>query len=343
MTKQQDYSILGIGNPFYDRFAFVDEAFLLEQGLIKGETYIVDNRQTIDQTWDLVPKKENLHHGKLGGSCPNVIKVLSKLGHQCALCGKVGSDNLGQILIDKLNHTGVIPLITKGRKGTGVVNCFITPDCQRTMQAYLGSAYEFSENNVEHQYFNKIAHIHLESFIVFFGNALEKSIQLARNAKATISLDLSSANVIKEYKQLITQCASQVDFLFGNLSEILALTNTSSPEVALKLFGKNQTIVVTLGAEGCWVKASGQSDAVHFNAQHVDNVIDTTGAGDYFDGGFLHAIFSGKSIPECVDMGNLTASYVIQQLGAELPDDSKEFSKRYRCEQPTHSPKIKAK
>lgn len=313
-------TILGIGNPFYDRFAFVDDSFLLEQGLIKGDTALTENRQQIDVVWNSAPKQKNHHHGKLGGSSANVIKVLANLGHPCALCGKIGKDDVGQILLEKLNKIGIRPLLSQGNKGTGLVNCFITPDCQRTMQTYLGSAAEFSGENVDRPIFDNVEHLHLEGYGAYYGNALEKCIALAKERNATISLDLASPNAIQHFKPLLKRCIANADLVFGNTQEMLALCETDTPQAALAQFGVHQTVVATVGEHGCWVKASGEKAAQHFDALKVSNVIDTTGAGDYFDGGFLHGIFMKKDISECVAMGNLTASYVIRELGADLSD-----------------------
>jgi len=319
------YTILGIGNPFLDSFAFVDDAFLEQQGLVKGDTFLTTDRKLVDKIWEAAPKKESHAQGKLGGSCANVIKVLSTLGHKCALCGMIGKDDIGKILLEKLNGIGVVPLITQGSNGSGMVNCFVTPDCQRTMQTYLGSTTEFSEKNIEPKYFDGIAHVHLEAYVAYYGNTLEKCLQMAQKTKVPISLDLASPDIIKQHRPIVSTCASEVDILFGNLSEYFALTYTESPEEAVKHFRKDQTIVITAGANGCWVKAAGDSHAVHFKALPVEKVVDTTGAGDFFDAGYLHGLFSGKSISESVSMGNLAARYVIQQLGTETRDSNMNF------------------
>lgn len=314
------YSILGIGNPFYDRFAFVGDEFLLQQGLIKGDTALTENRQEIDAIWNKAPKKDAHRQGKLGGSTTNVIKVLANLGHPCALCGKIGKDDLGQILLEKLEKVGIKPLLSLGNKGTGVVNCFVTPDCQRTMQAYLGSAAEFSEDNVDSSIFDHVKHLHLEGYGAYYGNALEKCIAFAKERKATISLDLASPNAIQLFKPLLKRCIADADIIFGNAQEMMALCHTDTPQAALAQFAVHQTVVATVGEHGCWVKASGEKAAQHFDALKVSGVIDTTGAGDYFDGGFLHGMLMKKGIPECVSIGNLAASYVIRELGADLTD-----------------------
>lgn len=315
------YTILGIGNPFYDRFAFVDDQFLVAQGLVKGDTALFDDKQQIDKAWDCIPKQTHEYEGKLGGSCANVIKVLAKLGNQCALCGKIGNDDDGKAILNKLNLTGITSLITQGSKGTGLVNCFVTPDCQRTMQTYLGAASELSEADIKNSLYEPVKHLHIEGYCAPFDNLLEKSINFAKEKSATISLDLSSMNIAKLFKARLQRCIPQIDFIFGNLSEIKELCNASTPQDALAQFTINQTVVATEGAHGCWVKAAGSKTAQHYNALKVEGVVDTTGAGDYFDAGFLHGLFMKKSIAECVDIANLAASYVIRVLGADFPDE----------------------
>lgn len=321
------YDILGIGNPFYDRFAFVSDEFLKQHHIIKGDTTVILDRVDLEKSWEKAPQKEACYVGKLGGSCANVIKVLTRLGHRCALSGVIGSDELGTSLLARLKEIGIASLISKGKNGTGLVNCFVTPDRQRTMQTFLGSASELAEDKVKKEHFKNVKHVHLEGYLLCYDDVMEKGIEFAKQQNATISVDLASSFVVKKYLKRFEKCISQVNFVFGNMQEILALRPSRTLKEAVESFGIDQTVVATMGPDGCLVKEKGTKQAVHYTALKVpqSEVVDTTGAGDYFDGGFLHGMFSGKSIPESVEMANLTATSVIRQLGAELPED--EWSK----------------
>jgi len=332
MPEDKGYKILGIGNPFYDRFAFVDDAFLIRQGLIKGDTAILTDRHALERLWDEVHLTSANHAYRLGGSCANVIKMLAVMGHSCALSGILGDDDIGITLRSRLQEAGVIPLMTIGRQATGVVNCLITPDTQRTMQCYLGAASEMADKKLVQAHFEGIIHLHIEGYCAYYGDVLEESLSLAKVQGAKFSLDLAGSGIVQKYRERLNACIPAIDMIFGNAHEMEALCGTSSLKDAIETFSAEQTIVATEGARGCWVKGVGETIASHYDALNIADVVDTTGAGDYFDAGFLHGTLLGKETADCVAMGNAAASMVIRQLGADLPVGKwKELSSKIQC------------
>lgn len=312
--KTIDLKILGLGSPFFDRFQFVEDEFLNEIHLVKGDTSLTDDAAYLEKMWRFKHEQDGQQCFKLGGSAANVIKVLAKLRNKTSLCGKIGADVRSEKLILRLKELKISPFLSIGTKGTGIVNCFITKDAQRTMLAYLGAAAELSETDITPEIFNSISHLHIEGYSACYGKCLEKSISLAKASNATISIDLASLSIVKSFKERWLTLLKDVDFIFGSKLEMQTLIE------AFHQFKMNQTVVITDGANGCFVKGNGSSEFKHFDALKVTHVVDTTGAGDYFDGGFLHGILNGKTIAESVALGNMTASAVIQELGADLPD-----------------------
>lgn len=317
MVQTHNPYVLGIGSPFLDRFALVDDKFLIKHNLIKGDTALTEDAIELTKLWEAAPKHADHQQGKLGGSCCNVIKVLAKHGYSTALCGKVGNDSIGRRLQERIETLGITSRLIQGRNGTGIVNCFVTPDTQRTMQAYLGAAAELTEADLTKEIFCEITHVHIEGYVAYYGHCFERSIALAKEHGARVSIDLASPTIINLFKERIVSSIADVDYIFGNKNEILELCSFENIQTALRTFPLQQTVIATEGAKGCWIKEAGQKDPQHYDAFKVEYVIDTTGAGDYFDGGFLHGIFQGKTISDCVRLGNTEASSVIQKLGAD--------------------------
>lgn len=319
----QTYTILGFGSPFDDRTAIrVDESFLESHHLIKGLTTVTNNQQDVDKTWNsLSPKPER--ESSLGGSGTNVIKALAQF-EKCALFGKIGNDKIGEKIHQRLNDIGITSLLSKGERGNGTVNCFITSDAERTMHAYLGASEEFSKKDIRYEYFHQnVKHLHIEGYAVYSGDTLKKSVKYAQRCGATSSIDLASANIVEKYREKFEKVKDRVDFIFGNRKEVEALTQIKDIQEALEGFEKQQTVVATVGSNGCWVKNKGESEAIHHKALkvEVENVTDTTGAGDFFLAGFLYEALQGNDVFKCVATGNLFASRVIQEIGAELPPE----------------------
>ena len=316
------YDVICIGNPFFDRFVYVDDNFLKENKITKDDTTQIAKRIDLDKFWEKCPISKERREGISGGAGTNVIKVLSRLGNKCALAGMIGSDACGEELKTRLNDIGIKLLMIRGASGNGVVNCFVTPDSKRTMQTFLGSADELKEEHISKKVFEKVKHVHLEGYLAYSGNVLEKCIELAKAENATISLDLGSRSLMTSHAQKFRDLVKKVDYIFGNELEFLTLHPGKTLQAAVESFDHHQTVVATRDEKGCMVKEKNAVNAQEFSAKEVPStdIKDTTGAGDYFAGGFLHGILNKQSIEKCVEIANLAATYVIRQLGADLED-----------------------
>lgn len=313
----QSSTVLGIGNPFRDRSIFVEEAFIQKLQLTKGLSNTSDNLEVIEKSWKAANQGKENKSWTVAGSGLNVIKTLSRLGQSCQLCGKIGNDADGEEIEERLKKLKISCLIPKSEKiSSGLINCFITPDKERTMHAYFGSSIELSEIDLKKEMFENIKHLHIEGYATFFGDVLETSISYAKKNNATISLDLATVDF---FPSRFKKCIPNVDLVFGNFQEMKTLTGANSAEVVMDWFKYNQIAVLTDGANGCWVKDKGNVP-VEYKAIEVKNIVDTTGAGDFFQGGFLYEFLQGKNINQCVETATLAASLVIQELGADLPE-----------------------
>jgi sugar/nucleoside kinase (ribokinase family) len=316
-------SVLGVGHPFCDRTRYVDDAFLQKHDLRKDVSNIATSAEAVDLAWydTTTAAPEDLNRWTIGGSGPNVIKVLARLGHPCSIRGKVGNDSMGNQIEESLKRMGINPLLGKGEKRTGLVNCFTYGKGERTMQAYPGATSEFSVEEILLEDFQGKKHLHLEGYHVLIDGILRKCVQFAKEHQLTVSFDLASKNIVEIFKPQFLETVPSVDCLFGNTEEMQALTGIKLFSEASDYFKLNQIVVATDGAEGCWVKHKNEKDVAHYDALKVIDVVDTTGAGDFFAGGFLHGYLGEREIPSCVQMGNLAAGAVISQSGADLPEN----------------------
>lgn len=310
--------ILGIGNPFMDRTAHIDE---IPVGLQKGQTIAVFEKEKVEELWQKFgPDSFNW---SLGGSCTNVMTALSAIidcfskKSSCALLGMVGKDKKAEIE-KKLKELGIESFLAEGNEPNGIVNCFVTPDFDRTMQTFVGASREFTQEHILPLHFENVSHVHLEGYLAYFKDILEFSTSIAKEKGATVSLDLSSIDVISKCSDQLKKCASKVDIIFGNLGEMKEFTGQAEIENIFGNFKKEQIVVVTHGSQGGWFKANETNQFFQFNAVAVDKPLDTTGAGDFFIAGFLAGFLDRKDIHLGIRVATFVASYVIQQDGTEL-------------------------
>lgn len=319
-------TILEIGNPLIDRFANVNSSFIPSQNLKEEDAVCTEIAEEVEASWAAAGKKKDDPHWIPGGSGCNTARAFARLGNRCALIGKIGPDDKGNEVEERLKRIGVTPFLSRGNLPTGVVNCFVDPSkksSSRTLHAYYAVTREFTEKDLLPEYFQGIQHLDAEGWSVCFGKVLETSIAYAKNQHASISFDFASEDLVKKLRARFEENVGKVDYLFGNAAEMMEFTHAESIEEAPLFFKKSQLVVLTNGKNGCYVKDKGSEDAVLYPAVQVpdEKIVDTVGAGDVFKAGFLDAALKGKSGERCVREGAFAASLIIQHQGAELPDE----------------------
>lgn len=322
MSVHGNYSVIGVGNPMCDRTSVVEDTFLDDHGLKKGLNAFTADLSIINASWNDSTKNKDDYIWSVGGSATNVAKALKHFGlEKCVIYGKIGADDIGEKIKQNLTQMGITPLLSKGKQGTGIANCFVShKNTQRTMHVYIGVANEFSPEDILKDPFPEATLVHHEGYPACFGRTLQASFSLARKNHAKISLDLASANIVENFKSTFEECVPNTDFVFGNVEEMQAFTGIKEIKEAAEHFDSHQTIVATQDASGCWVKNEVETDAVHYPALTVANVVDTTGAGDFFEAGFLYKKLKHEDIFSCVGAGHLAAIFVIRQPGTDLPE-----------------------
>jgi sugar/nucleoside kinase (ribokinase family) len=306
--------VIGIGNALVDVLVKLqDDSFLKNQNIPKGSMQLSDKETVMSLLVELGNTKIQLTSG---GSAANTIHGLAKLGTKCSYIGKVGKDDFGSLFQNDLEKNHITTILLSSNTDTGRALTFISPDSERTFATYLGAAVELNATDLKPEYFDGYSILHLEGYLVFNHELVERAVKLAKSNGLKISLDLASYNVVDANRDfLLNLIKESIDIVFANEEESKSLTG-ESPEKALDVISKLCDIaVVKIGQKGSMIKTGEEVfkvDAIKANA------IDTTGAGDLYAAGFLHGYCKGWTLDKCAELGSLAAGKVVETIGAKI-------------------------
>lgn len=316
------YDVLCIGNAIVDIIAQCDEAFLAENGIVKGAMNLIDATRA-----ELLYSRMGPAIEASGGSAGNTAAGIASLGGRAAFFGKVSSDQLGEIYTHDIRAQGVAfdtqPL--RGQPPTARSMIFVTPDGERSMNTYLGACVELGPEDVEADKASGAKVTYFEGYLWDPPRAKEAIRLTARHAHAAgrqVSMTLSDSFCVDRYRGefLDLMRSGTVDIVFANSHEIKSLYQTSSFEEALAAIRKDCKIAAVTRSEKGSVIVRGD-ETVPINATKVRQIVDTTGAGDLYAAGFLFGYTSGRSLQDCGDLGSLAAGLVIEQIGPRPRQD----------------------
>ena len=306
--------ILGIGNAIVDVICKVDNKFISQNNLIKGTMKLVNEEEF----------KKLLSHLKIvetvsGGSVANSIVGLSQLGNKVGFIGKISDDKLGIKYEEGLKKENVKFFYSKKKEVTATGTCLIliTPDSERTMVTFLGTAGKISTNDIDANAVKKSEILFLEGYLWDEGEpkkAFEKAIDKANK----VAMSLSDLFCVERHKShFLDLVKNKLDITFANEQEIMSLIKGTNINDVIN-FAKEvkKLIIVTRGEKGAI--AINKDEVVECAAKKNLEIKDLTGAGDLFAGGFLHGYVNGKSLKECLDKGTEMSSKVIQIIGARI-------------------------
>lgn len=308
-----NYEVLGIGSPFVDYIIVIKDDFLRHVPGAKGGMVVVD----YDTLSSIISKSGKEPLIIAGGSGANTIKGLANFGHQCALIGKIGSDDAAKQFLENMKALSITPLLRQSSTRTAQTVCLITPDGERTMRAFLGASQEMSSKDLDPSIFEGVSLVHIEGYSLLNEQLTLEAMKLAKSAGAQVSFDLGSFEVVNAHKKTIIDLLPKyVDVVFANRDEIRSLTQLTPEKGCEVLKDLCNTAVILLGKEGCIVGSG--SKQVQCPAFAVDPV-DTTGAGDLFASGFLHGYLQQLPLEECARYGALAGAAVVQVQGVDVP------------------------
>ena len=310
--------ILGIGNAIVDVLAKVDDEFLIKNNLVKGSMKLINKFE-----FENLEKNIKIEKVVAGGSVANTMAGIAYLNGSPSFIGKVNSDKFGDLYKKSLEDINVnFPYIKKNESlPTGASIILITPDSERTMCTYLGisshlSADDISENNIlDHEL------IFLEGYLWDKGDSekmFKHVINVAKQNNVKIAMTLSDVFCVTRHKQdFYNLLKNDLNILIGNENEINELTgkkNLLDSINHLKEFDK--LIVITRSDKGSM--AIQNNEIINCESIKVNKILDLTGAGDLFAAGFLKEYLEKSDIKKCLAVGSITASKIIQQIGARL-------------------------
>ena len=308
-------NILGIGNAIVDVICKVEDNFIVQNGLTKS---------TMKLIFDEAEFKKLLSNLKIektvsGGSVANSIVGLSQLGNKVGFIGKVCDDDLGAKYEDGLKSENVEYFYSKKKEElpTGTCLILITPDSERTMCTFLGTAGKINENDVSSDAIKKSELILLEGYLWDEGDP-KKAFDKAINSANKVAMSLSDQFCVDRHKpHFLSLVKEKLDITFANEQEITSLIDAKDFKEVIN-FAKevNKLIVVTRGEKGA-IAIKGD-EVVECEVMKNLKIVDLTGAGDLFAAGFLHGFINKLSLKESLDKGTEMSSKIIQQIGARL-------------------------
>ncbi|MDC1039164.1 adenosine kinase [Candidatus Pelagibacter sp.] len=306
--------ILGIGNAIVDVLCKVDDDFLVKNSLTKSTMKLIDKDE-----FKTLLSLSNIEETVSGGSVANSIVGLSQLGNNVGFIGKVSDDNLGQKYEDGLKKEKVNYLYNKKKEPIPTGSCLIliTPDSERTMCTYLGTAGKINDQDIDESIIKNSEITFLEGYLWDEGEP-KKAFDKAITYSNKVAMSLSDLFCVERHKEHFLELAkNKLDIIFANEQEITSLIDANSFE-EIVTFSKQikKNVVITRGDKGALSILN--NELIECEAQKNLNIKDLTGAGDLFAAGYLHGITNNLSIKECLIKGTELSSKIIQKIGARI-------------------------
>ena len=306
--------VLGIGNAIVDVLCKISDDFLTKNSLTKSTMKLVDEAE-FKKLLSSIKIEETIS----GGSVANSIVGLSQLENEVGFLGKISDDDLGEKYEDGLKKENVQYLYSKKKEPIPTGSCLIliTPDSERTMCTFLGTAGKINNNDVNEKHINNSDIIFLEGYLWDEGGPKKAFDKAIINSKKT-AMSLSDLFCVERHKaHFLELVKNKLDIIFANEQEITSLINAKSFEEVLS-FSKQvkKNIIITRGEKGAI--SINQGEIIECDAKKNLKIKDLTGAGDLFAAGYLHGIINNLSIKESLLKGTELSAKIIQKIGARI-------------------------
>ena len=306
--------ILGIGNAIVDVLCKVSDEFLKQNSLTKSTMKLIDEAEFKKLLTSL-----KIEETISGGSVANSIVGLSQLGNEVGFIGKVSDDELGQKYENGLKKEKVSYLYKKEQEEMPTGSCLIliTPDSERTMCTFLGTAGKINDNDIKEEDIKNAEMVFLEGYLWDEGDP-KKAFDKAIAHSKKVAMSLSDLFCVERHKSHFKELVkNKLDIIFANEQEILSLIDAKTIEEALS-FSKEikKNIIITRGEKGA--VSINEDKVVEVNAESNLKIKDLTGAGDLFAAGYLHGVINQLNVKECLIKGTELSSKIIQKIGARI-------------------------
>ena len=308
--------VVGIGNAIVDVLVQTDDGFLQTHGLQKGGMALIDE-----------PQAERLYKASgpgletSGGSVANTMVGIAQLGGKAGFIGRVRNDQLGEIFSHDIRAVGARFDTPAATSGATTARCliYVTPDAERTMCTFLGASTQLEPEDLDLSMVREAKVLYLEGYLWDSPAAKRAFIAAAeacRDSGGQVALSLSDGFCVDRHRESFLDLVNgHVDVLFANDVEIMSLYETDDFDTAVQqVSGCCRVAALTRGAKGSVVLSGDQRWDIGIVS--LGDLLDTTGAGDLYAGGFLHGYTQGESLERCGQLGALCAGQIVTQLGA---------------------------
>lgn len=316
-----EIDVVGIGNALVDVISHEVDEFIDSLGVPKGAMTLIDEQRATDIYAAMGAAIEIS-----GGSAANTIVGVAALGGSARYIGKVRNDQLGAVFTHDLRATGVHYDVRAATTGpsTGCCLIVVTPDAQRTMNTFLGASVHLNPADVDGDAVRAAKILYLEGYLFDPPEAQEAfrvAATHANDAGRTVALTLSDSFCVERHRDAFVDLVDHhVDLLFANEAEILALYQTDSfDEAAERVRGHGAMAALTRSEHGSVIVTA--DEMITVPAHPLDELVDTTGAGDLYAAGFLFGFSRGLDPSTCGALGSLAAAEVISHVGARPQAD----------------------
>ena len=307
--------ILGIGNAIVDVICKVDDQYISENKLSKGNMKLIFDENEFNKLLSNLKIEKTIS----GGSVANSIVGLSQLGNEVGFIGKISDDDFGEKYELGLKKENVEYIYSKKKEKLPTGSCLIliTPDSERTMCTFLGTAGKINEENINTEALKRSKITFLEGYLWDEGEP-KKAFDKAIKNSNKVGMSLSDKFCVDRHKpHFLELVKNKLDITFANEEEIMSLIDTQNFEDVIE-FGKKikKLLVITRGSKGA-VSINGE-DVCEVGVKTNLNIIDLTGAGDLFAAGYLHGYINNFTQEECLLKGTEMSSKIIQKIGARI-------------------------
>ena len=307
--------ILGIGNAIVDVICKVNDEFIINNNLTKSNMKLIFDENEFEKLLSSLKIEKTIS----GGSVANSIVGLSQLGNNVGFIGKISDDKLGNEYEIGLKKENVKYIYNKRKETlpTGTCLILITPDSERTMCTFLGTAGKINENDVSTEALKQSEILFLEGYLWDEGDP-KKAFDKAINNSKKVAMSLSDKFCVDRHKSHFLELVkNKLDITFANEEEIKSLIDANNFNEVIEFAKKiKKLLVITRGDKG----------AISINGNEINEIgieknlklVDLTGAGDLFAAGYLHGIINNLPSSDCLKKGTEMSSKIIQQIGARL-------------------------
>ena len=315
--------IICIGNALVDSLTQIEESKINELSLNKARMTLVDK----ERSNFLLQNMENPIY-EAGGSAANTAYWISQLGGEVGFIGKISNDELGNQFQSSLKDSGLkdFTVFEEEDNQTGLCAIFITPDGERTMNTYLGAGEYLSVNDLNIDSIKNANILYMEGYLWDKPSSKEAFLHAAKLNKETGGMNAISLSDVfcvdmhrESFKDFIK---SDIDYVFCNEDELNSLFELNNIDESIEnfsnLFPNVKQLICTLGSKGVMIIEEGRS--YHFDATEA-NVVDKTGAGDFFAGGYLYGLQKNLSLVDSAEIANRSAAHVISEIGVRPKND----------------------